>query len=165
MKNLLALVLTLAVSLFAFAAESIPQTGFYVDLYGNVFKDGQNTTQQIGDYLVNHPTDAPALDGAWRDAALRARDKIAADTKTAQDAAAVQVAAKETEKQQAITAAQIAVADSLAAKDSQIATLQTEKATLQQEKAALQVQVQQLQAEKAALQTQLTAAQPPPPAP
>jgi hypothetical protein len=113
MKYLLAL---LALTVAAFAAEPVVT----VDLYGNVFLDGANTNQQIGDFARNNPALAPQVDGAVRDAALAARARIAADIKAATDAAAAQVAAKEAEKVAA-----------LAAKDAQIAALQARIAELE----------------------------------
>lgn len=100
MKYVLAL---LSLTVAALAASSPVVT---VDLYGNVFLDGANTNQQIGDFARNNPALAPQVDGAVRDAALAARARIAADVKAATDAAASQVAAKEAEKVAAIATLQ-----------------------------------------------------------
>lgn len=97
MKYLIAF---LSIAAAIFAAEP----GVTVDLYGNVFLNGQNTNQQIGDFARNNPTLAPQVDGAVREAALAARKLIADNAKAAQDAAAAQIAAKEQEKLAAIAA-------------------------------------------------------------
>lgn len=90
----------LAIAAAILAAEPVVT----VDLYGNVFLNGQNTSQQIGDFARNNPTLAPQVDGAVREAALAARKLIADNAKAAQDAAAAQIAAKEQEKLAAIAA-------------------------------------------------------------
>jgi len=48
-----------------------------VDLYGNVFLDGQNTNSQIGDFARNHPDLAPQVDGAVRQLVIDVRTYIA----------------------------------------------------------------------------------------
>ncbi len=53
-----------------------------IDLYGNVFLNGENTNSQIGDFARNNPSLAPQVDGAVRKAALDARAYIAAQTAT-----------------------------------------------------------------------------------
>ncbi len=57
-------------------------TSVTVDLYGNVFLNGENTNSQIGDFARNNPSLAPQVDGAVRKAALDARAHIAAQTAT-----------------------------------------------------------------------------------
>lgn len=108
------------------AAESIPTTGFYVDLYGNLFKDGQNLNRKAGDYVREFPTEAPAIDAALTDVALRGREYIAA-----------QIAAKDAEKIAAIAAANAARdaavaanAAELTAKTSRVAALEAHLAQL-----------------------------------
>ncbi len=119
MKYLLAFI---ALTVAAIAASAPVVT---IDLYGNVFLDGENTNQQIGDFARNNPALAPQVDGAVRDAAIAARARIAADIKAATDAAAAQVAAKEAEKAAAI-----------AAKDAELATLRARVSALEAELAA-----------------------------
>jgi hypothetical protein len=142
MKYLLAL---LAFAVAALAAEPVVT----VDLYGNVFVDGQNTNRQIGDF-ARDPANfafAPQIDAAVRDAALAGRTRIAAEIQSAQAAAAAQVATKEAEKAAAITAAEQArdaaiaahteaKAAEIAAKDAQIATLTARVAELEDQLAA-----------------------------
>jgi hypothetical protein len=53
-----------------------------IDLYGNVFLNGENTNSQIADFARNNPELAPQVDGAVRQAALDARAYIAAQTAT-----------------------------------------------------------------------------------
>ena len=48
-----------------------------VDLYGNVFKDGQNTNSQIADFARNNPDLAPQVDGAIRQLVIDASTYIA----------------------------------------------------------------------------------------
>lgn len=84
MKHLLAFI-ALAVAAFAASSPTVS-----IDLYGNVFVNGENTNRQIADF-ARDPANfalAPQIDAAVRDAALAARAKIAADVKAAQDATA-----------------------------------------------------------------------------
>lgn len=131
MKHILIL-LALVASLVA--AESIPTSGLYVDLYGNVFKDGQNLNRKAGDYVREFPAEAPAMDAALTEVALRGRQYIAAQVQAAQAAAAGQIAAKETEKQSAIASANAAIAanaDELAAKTAALAAATARVAALE----------------------------------
>ncbi|MBI5692585.1 MAG: hypothetical protein HZC55_21090 [Verrucomicrobia bacterium] len=132
------------VFLLSLAAAVAAEPVVTVDLYGNVYLNGENTSQQIGDFARNNPQLAPQVDGAVRDTALAARKRIADEIKTAQDAAAVLVAAKEAEKQAAVLAAQKASADAIAAnaadladKEAQLATKATRVAALEAHLAAL----------------------------
>lgn len=68
-----------------------------IDLYGNVFRDGENTGMQIGDFARNFPELAPQVDGALRDAVLAARLRIAADVRAAQEDCAAQIAVRDAE--------------------------------------------------------------------
>ncbi|MBI5689242.1 MAG: hypothetical protein HZC55_04035 [Verrucomicrobia bacterium] len=126
MKSILAY-LALAAALVA--AEPVVS----VDLYGNVFLDGQNTNQQIADFARNNPTLAPQVDGAVRDAALAARKHIADAVKAAQDQAAAQIAAKAAEAQALVTAN----ATELQTKTTQLATATARVAALEVHVAAL----------------------------
>ena len=54
------------------------ETTITLDLYGNVFIDGQNSNQQIGDFARNHPELAPQIDGAWREKVVEVRAMLAA---------------------------------------------------------------------------------------
>mgnify|MGYP000116564466 CR=1 FL=1 len=74
-----------------------------VDLYGNVFKDGQNTNSQIGDFARNNPDLAPQVDGAIRQLVIDARTYI-----TEQIAAAVSAKDAEIAELKAKLAAAIA---------------------------------------------------------
>lgn len=74
-----------------------------VDLYGNVFKDGQNTNRQIGDFARNNPDLAPQVDGAIRQLVIDARTYI-----TEQIAAAVSAKDAEIAELKAKLAAAIA---------------------------------------------------------
>lgn len=132
MKYLFAFI---ALTVAAFAA-SAPVVTVTVDLYGNVFLNGENTNQQIGDFARNNPALAPQVDGAVRDAALAARARIAADIKAATDAAAAQFAAKEAEKVAALASAETAHAAALAAKEAELATLRARISALEAELAA-----------------------------
>ncbi len=51
-----------------------------IDLYGYVFVNGENTNRQIGDFARDPANSAlgPQIDAAVRDAALAARNYIAA---------------------------------------------------------------------------------------
>ena len=127
MKYSLKLILLFCTLLAAvFAAEPV----ITVDLYGNVFKDGANTNQQIGDFARNNPQLAPQVDGAVRDAALAARKLIADNAKSAQDSAAAQVAAKEAEKVAAIAAAQSARDAAIAANADELAAAKSAREKL-----------------------------------
>lgn len=130
MKHVLAF---LAFTVAAFAASAPVVT---VDLYGNVFLNGENTNQQLADFARGNPDLAPQVDGAVRDLVLAARARIAADVKVAQDAAAAQIAAKDTEKAAAISAVESARDSALAAKDAELATLRARVAALETELAA-----------------------------
>ena len=77
-----------------------------VDLYGNVFKDGQNTNSQIGDFARNNPDLAPQVDGAIRQLVIDARTYI-----TEQIAAAVSAKDAEIAELKAQLAAALAPAD------------------------------------------------------
>lgn len=166
MKKLLALLISLA-ALVAFAADTIPQTGFYVDLYGNVFKDGVNTNRQVADYARDPAnfSDGPALDAAVRDTALRGRERIASDTKAAQDSAAAQIAAAKRVSDDAIAANAAALAAAQAAVNGKDAELATKAARI----AALERYVAELGVYIAGLRGQIAGAggtsQPPPAAP
>lgn len=105
------------------ADDSAPKVT--VDLYGNVFLDGQNTNQQIGDFARNNPQLAPQVDGAIRELVIAARAKIAADTKAAQDAAEARA-----------KAAQKASADAIAANAAELAAAKAELAAVKAELAA-----------------------------
>ncbi len=96
-----------------------------VDLYGNVFQDGQNTNQQIGGFARENPLLAPQIDAAVRQTAIDGRAYIAA-----------QVAAKEAEKAAAIAAAQKASSDAIAANADALKTAQDSVAALTQTLAA-----------------------------
>lgn len=74
-----------------------------VDLYGNVFKAGQNTNSQIGDFARNNPDLAPQVDGAIRQLVIDARTYI-----TEQIAAAVSAKDAEIAELKAKLAAAIA---------------------------------------------------------
>lgn len=54
------------------------ETTITLDLYGNVFSDGANTNQQIGDFARNNPSLAPQIDGAWRAKVVEVRAMLAA---------------------------------------------------------------------------------------
>lgn len=144
MKKILALVLFASAACFARAAEPV----ITVDLYGNVFLNGENTNSQIADFARNNPALAPLVDGAVRKAALDARAYIAAKEKAANDAAAAQVAAKDAEKTAALAAAATAAATdktaAVAAKDAEIAALKATIATAGAHITALQAQVRAL---------------------
>lgn len=102
MKKLLAF---LAFTAAAIAAEPVVS----IDLYGNVFLNGENTNQQIADFARNKPALAPQVDGAVRAAVIAARDKIAVDIaagiKSANDARDAAIAANAAELASAKTEA------------------------------------------------------------
>ena len=54
------------------------ETTITLDLYGNVFVNGENTNQQIGDFARNNPALAPQIDGAWRTKVVEVRAMFAA---------------------------------------------------------------------------------------
>lgn len=66
-----------------------------IDLYGNVFFNGENTNRQIADFARDPANYAhgPALDAAVRDAALAARNYIASQL-AAKDARIAQLEAQ-----------------------------------------------------------------------
>lgn len=116
------------------ADDSAPK--ITVDLYGNVFLDGQNTNSQIGDFARNNPQLAPQVDGAIRELVIAARAKIAADTKAAQDAAEARAKAAEDSAAAQIAAAQKASADAIAANAAELAAAKAELAAVKAELAA-----------------------------
>lgn len=132
MKKLLAF---LALTVAVLAADSAPV--ITVDLYGNVFLNGQNTNSQIGDFARNNPALAPQVDGAIRQLVLDARAKIASDIKAAQDAAAAQVKAAQDAATAATEAAQKASGDAIAANAKELADTKAELAAVKAELAEL----------------------------
>lgn len=156
MKKLLPYIVIFAAA-FAFAktvraAESPVVT---IDLYGNVFLNGQNTNRQIGDF-ARDPANfalAPQIDAAVRDAALAARTKITADIQAAQAAATA-------EKNAAIAAAEQARDSSIAAKEAEkvaaIAANAADLAAKTARVAALEQHVAALAAYIATLRQQIT---------
>lgn len=166
MKYILAL-LALCASLVA--AESIPTAGLYVDLYGNVFKDGQNLNRKAGDYVREFPAEAPAMDAALTEVALRGRQYIAAQAQAAQTDAAAQVAAKEAEKQGAVAAATAERDAAIAANAADLAAKTAALAAKTARVAALEAHLAQLASYigglRGALDAKGVASQEPPAAP
>src|SRR5574343_314473 len=76
---------------------SNPTPTITVDLYGNVFRDGQNTNSQIGDFARNNPSLAPQVDGAIRQLVVDARTYIADQVKAAVAAKDAEIAALKAE--------------------------------------------------------------------
>ncbi len=114
-----------------------------IDLYGNVFLNGQNTNRQIGDF-ARDPANfalAPQIDAAVRDAALAARAKISADIQAAQAAATAEKTAAITAAEQARDAAIAANAADLAAKTARVAALEQHVAALATYIATLRAQI------------------------
>ena len=140
------------------AADAAPK--ITVDLYGNVFQDGQNTNSQIGDFARNHPELAPQVDGAIRELVIAARAKIASDTKAAQDAAAATAKQAQDAATAATEAAQKASADVIAANASELAAAKKAASDAAAELAATKAELETTKAALAAEKAKATAPAP-----
>jgi predicted RNase H-like nuclease (RuvC/YqgF family) len=140
MKKLLVFIALIAA---ACAAEPVVT----LDLYGNVFLNGENTNKQAADFARNNPELASQVDGAVRELYVKTRKQLADDlaAKDAEKAAAI--AAEETKKVAAIAEREAQRAERAA----KVYELQAKLDELQARLAEKNAKIDELQAELASL--------------